>query len=335
MSQYLLPKIGNTPLIPYRGEVPGDNRIFIKEERLNPFGSHYDRVYKELFTDFVGRGELKPGDNAVETTSGSAGFSFAAIGRRLGYHCIVGIPAGGENARVNAISSERAEIRLTPAEDYVNGFRKFIKEIQKEFPGIAYLNHSMGELRSRTFTENTVTLRALGEIATEIQSKVDSVDYFVPALGNGSSLLGPARMFESATKIVGFESFQSAVGYERLHPGEYKRLYRIDPGKLSRHQMPGTSYQGMDFPHIRLAFEEGHVSEMILVSDRKLDEEYRHKTGREVPADMPRWDSIEMVGYGRSTRAGLAVALQIAARKDVNKKNIVLIAYDHSNRYDS
>src|SRR3989344_5112019 len=99
MTYYLLPKIGNTPLVPYWGKVAGDNRIFIKEERLNPFGSHYDRVYRDLFRDFIFRGELQPGGIAFETTSGSAGISFAAIGRRPGVRCIVGIPAGGDNAR--------------------------------------------------------------------------------------------------------------------------------------------------------------------------------------------------------------------------------------------
>lgn len=181
-----------------------------------------------------------------------------------------------------------------------------------------------------------MTLSALGEIAEEVRSELGSVDIFIPALGNASSILGPARVFGSETKVIAFESFQAAVGYEHLHPGEYSRLYGINPGTLSRHRLPGTSYQGMDFmPHTRLAFEDGRVFEMFLVSDKKMDEEYQEKTGREVPADLPRWDAIAMPGYGHSTRAGLAVALKIAAREEVENKTIVIVAYDHANRYDS
>ncbi len=113
LYQNLYARIGRTPLIEYEGEVPRGNRIFIKRECDNPFGSHYDRVYLALFRHYEEEGRIKPGDTVLETTSGSAGISFAGIGKFLGYQCRVAIPAGGEKARVTALEGEGAEIIFT------------------------------------------------------------------------------------------------------------------------------------------------------------------------------------------------------------------------------
>ena len=80
----LAEKIGDTPLVKYEGEVPNGNEIFLKLECDNQLGhSHYDRVYLKLFYEKEKLGLIHPGDNVFETSSGSAGISFAAIGRDL------------------------------------------------------------------------------------------------------------------------------------------------------------------------------------------------------------------------------------------------------------
>src|SRR4051794_35598422 len=117
-----LASIGRTPLVRFEGDVPNENKIWLKLECENPFGSHYDRVYLDLFEHYQREGILRPDGTVLETTSGSAGVSFAAIGRRLGYRCLVAIPAGGERAREEAIRREGAELILTPADRYISGF---------------------------------------------------------------------------------------------------------------------------------------------------------------------------------------------------------------------
>src|SRR5262249_1553559 len=149
----------NTPLIGFSGEVPNQNRIWFKLECDNPWGSHYDRVYRKLFRHFEEQGLLQPGQTVLETTSGTAGVSFAAIGRELGYKCIVAIPEGGEKARENAITAEGAELIFTPADQYVSGFPRFLKRYLVKNRNVAFLNHSMGERG----TENVVTTSALAE----------------------------------------------------------------------------------------------------------------------------------------------------------------------------
>ena len=96
-------RIGRTPLVKFLGEVPNENAIYIKRECDNPFGSHYDRVYLELFRHHEDSGNIQPGNKVLETTTGAAGVSFAGIGKKLGYDCYVALPAGGEKAREDAI----------------------------------------------------------------------------------------------------------------------------------------------------------------------------------------------------------------------------------------
>ena len=324
-------QIGNTVLVQYVGEVPNGNKIWIKRECDNPFGSHYDRVYLKLFRHYEETGKINPEDGVFETTSGAAGISFAGLGRILGYKCFVAMPAGGEKAREKALKKvllSENNLILTPAEDYVNAFPDFIKKFWKK-TGYFFMNHSMG---SRG-TNNELTLSSLERITREALEEID-IDYFVPAVGNGSSVLGPARILPSDSKVVPFETFQSAVAYELKSPGEYERRFGIKPGTLSRHQLPGTSYPGISFPHVNNSI--GLIEDVILVSGIRMDEEYKRLTGREDSRGLPHWDDRNIADHedlGRSSRASLAVALEIA--KMVSDKNLLIIGYDKIDRYDS
>ena len=336
--QELESKIGDTPLREYWGQVPNSNRIFIKDETANPYGSHYDRVSLRLFRHYEGLGKINPSRGVFETTTGSAGISFAGIGKELGYECHVAIPDGGEQARVEAIKALGATVYLTPAEDYVAAFPKWSKNFYKRTRNYP-LNHSMGKDRRN----NEVTLSALEGIAYEAIDQLRSLctppDYFIPAIGNGSSVLGPGRVFKCeilGIKIVGFETFQSAHAFEKMWTGKYETEYGIKPGTLTRHRVPGTSFPGIDFPHLRNAIKDKVLDDVVLISDAQMNEEYKRLTGRKAPT-LPQWDtSIEDNYYntlGRSTRAGINVVLSLA-EKDHNK-SFVVIAYDKANRYNS
>jgi len=187
-------RIGNTPLDKYEGLVPNGNAIWIKGEFANPFGSHYDRVYLELFRQFEESGEIIPGSKVYETSSGSAGVSFAGIGKLLGYECFVALPAGGEKSRETAILEQlpsTEHLIFTPAEDYLNGFKEFILRFRRERKDTTFLNHSMGprDRKTKQFSNNEVTLSALEGIADEVYGVGIDFSYFAPAVGNGSSVL--------------------------------------------------------------------------------------------------------------------------------------------------
>ncbi|MBI5392978.1 pyridoxal-phosphate dependent enzyme [Candidatus Woesearchaeota archaeon] len=370
LYQKLEERIGNTPLVLYPGKVLNGNEIWIKKECDNPFGSHYDRVYLALFRQFEEFGDHKgrtitQGDKVLETTSGTAGVSFGGIGKLLGYECHVAIPEGVDKRIIELNQQLNKTVYFTPEKDYVAGFPAFVKAfLELHHNKFKFLNHSMGSRHGVAFNENSVTLYALSKIAVELLQQVH-VDYFIPAVGNGSSILGPGRVFKAnrdyGTTIVAFESFQSAVAYDLLYPGKYQQIFEIKPGSLPRHKMRGTSYQGIDFPHIQKVIDEGIVDDSFLVSEKALDEAYLREfcdkghncfainspaklssSGNpdirnciiNVVQQMPHWDDplFDGTDYGRSTRGGIAVALELA--KTVCEKNFVVLQYDTIERYD-
>jgi len=326
-------EIGKTPLVEYNGEIHGGNRLWIKREADNPFGSHYDRVFLALFRYREDKGDIEPGQSVLETTSGMAGISFAVIGKRLGYNCIVMLPEGEHlDRRARAIEEQGAMLIRTPAPEYIAGFtEKRIMDAMEKYRAF-FMNHSQHK-----GANNEVTLKALEGIAAETMGEI-GVDCFIPSIGNGSSALGPGRMFKihGSTRIIGFETVQAAVAYDQMYPGVYETRFGIKPGTLSSHDLPGTSYQrqdkvGPDFPHIRSAVEGKIIDEVVLVSNRNIDEEYSALTGRNDTEGLVHWDKVDMNGQedlGNTTRTGVAVAHYVAERDGLRGKDLLVIGYN-------
>jgi len=51
--------------------------IFVKLEYYSPAGSLKDRIYLEMFRQAIEKGELKPGMEVIEASTGNAGISYA------------------------------------------------------------------------------------------------------------------------------------------------------------------------------------------------------------------------------------------------------------------
>lgn len=98
--------------------------------------------------------------------------------------------------------------------------------------------------------------------------------------------------------------------------------------------MPGTSYKGIDFPHLRIAAQE-QLDDIILVTDQKMINEFSHKTRHQKAIErakkLVQWNKTPYKNLGRSSQAALAVA-KILARETENK-DFLIIGYDSNNRY--
>ncbi len=327
----------NTPLEKYEGDLPNNNRLWIKNLTDSAFGSHYDLPYIKLFEHYEELGKIKPGDKIFESTSGSAGISAANIARALGYECHIAIPEGGEQARVEAIKNAGAHIHLTDANKYVNGFLDFNKRFLAKNRDVFFLNHSMGSAKELV---NDVTLKAFENLAMESLRDIEQekLDYFIPAIGNGSSVLGPGRIFQkNGVETIGFEPFQAGLAYNMLHQGKYEETYGIEPGTLPRSMLPGMSFsikgKHLPIPHIEESIRSKVLEDVILVSDWHTDENYKALTGKELDSSIPRWNEEKYKDFGRSTRAGIAVAKQLS--ESIADKDLLVIAYDKMNRYDN
>lgn len=264
--------IGNTPIVKYSGEVPNGNTIWIKRECDNPFGSHYDRVYLALYRHFEENKGLQPGMNVLETTSGTAGVSFAGIGRELGYNCYVMVPFDPiKRKRIEAIGSQGGTILPTPADEDIQGFTKERILENKNKYDAKFLNHSMGP----SGTCNEITLTALSEIANEVLQKTN-IDVYIGGIGNGSNIVAVGRVLKKNNPDI------LIIGYKPERSGKSEF-----PGLMNQDGLERT----IDFPHIREA--EQLMDRVMLVDDWN-----RGIQGHE--------------DLGRSAKAGIGVALKIA-----------------------
>lgn len=338
LYEQLESKILNTKLDLYEGDVVNNNKIWIKKECDSLHESHYDYPYLQLLKHYEINGMIKPGKKIFDASSGSAGISLAGIGSELGYDVHIALPAGGEKARETEIVKRGGIIHETDEVSYVNGFMRFTPRFLVSNRDCFFINHSLGSSKTEM---NEIALKAFEKIATEsleqIQKYGEKLDYFVPALGNGSTLVGPGRVFKkNEVSIKGFEPFQSGLVYDMLYPGKYAEEFGIEPGTLKRHKLPGMSFQQLGkhvpVPTYDFAIKTKLLDDVILLSDSFMNSEYETLTSNKHPTNLPRWDIEQYKDFGRSTNGGIQVCKMLA--KSTDSKNYLIIGYDKKNRYD-
>ena len=104
----LLDLVGNTPLVELKPE--GDVRLFAKLEGQNPTGSIKDRVAKAMIEAAEQSGELEPGRELLEPTSGNTGISLALIAKLKGYELTCVMPENATEERKRLLRLYGAEI---------------------------------------------------------------------------------------------------------------------------------------------------------------------------------------------------------------------------------
>src|SRR5438045_8478111 len=92
----LLDLIGDTPLVELRSL--GDVRIYAKLEGQNPTGSIKDRVAKAMIEAAETAGELEPGRELLEPTSGNTGISLSTRRNLEGHPPTCVMPGGAATA---------------------------------------------------------------------------------------------------------------------------------------------------------------------------------------------------------------------------------------------
>lgn len=228
----LYSQIGNTPIEDVSRFVGLDCRAYAKCEFLNPTGSHYDRVYLALFRDLEEKGRIVRGKtHLIEVSSGSAGASFVWLCKKLGYEATIVLPQGLPLGFYEHIRKQNANAHIvTSAHDgYIKGAVRTLRELLVKNRDWFCLDHS----------RNPVTLQGTAQIASEAieqlrELRVQSLDYFVAACGNGATIVGPGPLLKGkwpAMQTVLFESANAPSAFRRLHPeypqkgGDYHSLF--------------------------------------------------------------------------------------------------------------
>jgi [CysO sulfur-carrier protein]-thiocarboxylate-dependent cysteine synthase len=225
----LLDFVGQTPLVELGRLSPKPSvRVFAKLEGQNPTGSLKDRIAKAMIEAAEASGELEPGRELLEPTSGNTGISLAMVARVKGYSLTCVMPENATEERKRLLTLMGARILVSPASEGTNGAVQVALELAEResryFMPLQYAN----DANPRAHYEGT---------GAEIVAALDRVDVFVAGLGTGGTLMGagtrvreafPDAVIAAAEPLPG----DPVIGLRSLEDGYVPPI--LDVSKLDR-----------------------------------------------------------------------------------------------------
>jgi len=190
----LLGLIGSTPLVELTRLSPPGVAIYAKLEGQNPTGSIKDRVAVSMIEAAEAAGELEPGRELLEPTSGNTGISLALVAKLKGYSLTCVLPANATDERRRLLRLYGATIVESPGEEGSNGAVRLALELAEREPRFFMPFQYANEANPRAHYEGT---------GAEIAAALDRVDVLVAGLGTGGTLMGAGgRLRESFPDVV-------------------------------------------------------------------------------------------------------------------------------------
>jgi [CysO sulfur-carrier protein]-thiocarboxylate-dependent cysteine synthase len=191
----LLDLVGSTPLVelPRLSPKPAV-RLYAKLEGQNPTGSIKDRVAKAMIEAAEASGELEPGRELLEPTSGNTGISLALVAKLKGYPLTCVMPENATEERRRLLRLYGARIVDSPGDQGSNGAVRLALELAEREPRYFMPFQYANEANPRAHYEGT---------GAEIAGALDRVDVLVAGLGTGGTLMGAgARLRESFPDLL-------------------------------------------------------------------------------------------------------------------------------------
>ncbi|MGH3051399.1 MAG: pyridoxal-phosphate dependent enzyme [Gaiellaceae bacterium] len=195
LTPSILGTIGDTPLVELPRLAPHEGvRLYAKLEGANPTGSLKDRVAQAMVEAAEASGELVPGRELLEPTSGNTGISLALVAKLKGYSLTCVLPENSTRERIKLLELYGAKLVFSPASEGSNGAVRRALELAAREPRYFMLNQYANEANPRSHYEGT---------GAEIVEALSRVDALVAGLGTGGTLMGAGeRLRESFPDIV-------------------------------------------------------------------------------------------------------------------------------------
>ena len=191
----LLELVGNTPLVELSRLTPKPSvRLYAKLEGQNPTGSIKDRVALAMIESAEAAGELEPGRELLEPTSGNTGISLALVAKLKGYPLTCVLPENATEERRQLLRLYGAKIVESPGNEGSNGAVRVALELAEREPRFFMPFQYANEANPRAHHDGT---------GAEIAAALDRVDVLVAGLGTGGTLMGAGeRLRESFPDVV-------------------------------------------------------------------------------------------------------------------------------------
>ncbi len=180
--------IGRTPVVRLNRVTDGLlPEIYVKLEWFSPSGSLKDRIYLRMFEQAERRGDLKPGMEVLECSTGNAGIACSFISAVKGYRCTIVMPEGMSEERKKMMRAYGAELVFTSGgESDVDLSLRTLEEIRTADPDRYW---TPGQFDNPDNVEAHY-LTTGPEIWDQLGSRLGA---FVGAQGSGGGLSGIGR----------------------------------------------------------------------------------------------------------------------------------------------
>ena len=247
--------ISNTPLVALQRigaeENAGRGNVILgKLEGNNPGGSVKDRPAYSMIRRAEERGEIRPGDQLIEATSGNTGIALAMIAAMKGYRMRLIMPDNLSAERRASMTAYGAELVLTPA---AMGGMEYARDLAVQM-------QARGEGTVLDQFANADNPRAHYETTgPEIwRDTAGRITHFVSAMGTTGTIMGVSRFLKEMKPGVQIIGAQPAEGSQipgiRKWPQAYlPKIY--DAARVDRLEL--VSQAEAEAMARRLAAEEG------------------------------------------------------------------------------
>ncbi|MBN2541284.1 cysteine synthase family protein [bacterium] len=294
--------IGMTPLtrlntIPREEGIEAN--IYGKLEWFSPTGSLKDRIYYRMITEAIKCGDLKPGMEIIETSTGNAGIACSFVGKMYGYKVTIVMPEGMSDERKKLMRMYGADIVFTPgAESDVDLCLELTKKMKAENPGRYW---EVGQYDN----PNNIKAHYEGtgpEIWEQTEGKIDA---FVATQGTGGTLTGVGKFLRERNPEV--------------------KLYAVEPTEapmLSKREWGSHRIEGIGDGFVPRNLDLSILAGIITTTSDEAIE-----MGKKL-------STTEGIFCGISSGSNVAACIKLA-KKHPEMKHIVTMINDTGQRYFS
>ncbi len=297
--------IGRTPLVRLNRIAPAGGAVLLgKIEGRNPAYSVKCRIGASMIWDAEEKGQLGPGRELIEPTSGNTGIALAFVAAARGIPITLTMPDTMSIERRKVLKAFGANLVLTPGAKGMGGAIAEAEAIAASDPDRYLLLHQF-----KNPANPEIHVRTTGP---EIWNDTDGdVDVFVSGVGTGGTITGVSRFFK---EIRGKKLLSVAV-----EPKDSPVITQKLAGEVLQ---PG--------PHKIQGIGAGFIPDTL---DLSMVDRVEQVSNEESIEYARRLASEEGILAGISCGAAVAAAARLAALPEFKGKKIVVILPDSGERY--
>ena len=295
----ILETIGNTPLV----KVPKITKkyncygeLICKLEFFNPLSSVKDRIGLAMIETGEKMGLINKSTTIIEPTSGNTGISLAFVCSAKGYKLILTMPESMSIERRKMLILLGAKLILTPADKGMKWAIKKSQEIKKKNKN-SFMPQQFENFANPEIHKKTTAIEILNDTNGDL-------DVLVMGVGTGGTLTGVSEVLKKKVKkikIVAVEPEDSSI---------------LSGGSAGPHKI-----QGIGAGFVPKTLNENAIDEIIQIAN-----ETAFSTAKMAA-------KVEGLPIGISSGAALAAGIEIAQRKEMKNKRIIVIIPSFAERY--